>query len=402
MRKTLVSEIMVAAILLLCIPGYSQFTGVKTLEITKEDMKGDLSQLSDLASKIQYIKLETNPEAFIGDVSYFKVLAIDKGFIIYHAIGKTEILLFGPDGSFIAKVGRLGKGPGEYNSSYKVVYDSFSDQVLVLNMNKVLFYDMKGKYQKTVFIDLSEQLRSLTVYDAKTWMLTYISPDNSGSIRSGVIWVDKQGKLLKDFDMTDNHMLGSLPELAHLNRILKFNGDIYYSMYNYTRYYRFDLKNVWTLAFEIKTPAPVIDETLITAVQKNHDAFDEWIRNKGFMKSSTFKNHQLWLYFTMMKLPNIVYDFDNKKIYRWSSDPVYKAPGIVNDIDGGPPVHPLTFMGENKIVELLDASQLLTYNDEGLLTKRTNIKSGSTELLNLVKQTKPDDNPIIRIVTLKR
>ena len=129
-------------------------------------------------------------------------------------------------------------------------------------------------------------------------------------------------------------------------------------------------------------------------------AMNEFIGNNGMVSSTNLKNGYLWVSF-INKAPNIILDYKNQNVFRWSSDPVYQAPGIVNDLDGGPPVNPVIFFGEDKTVELLDVTTLLGYKDKGLLTRKTTTKSGSTELLNLIKNTKPDDNPIIRIVTLK-
>ena len=96
----------------------------------------ELKYLSEIATDIQYIPLETRPEALMRFVNYFK--ATDDKFYI-NTLG--ELLCFNKSGKYLYKLSQRGRGPNEYE--YLVDYDVNPEKnsVVVLTGVKLFFYD---------------------------------------------------------------------------------------------------------------------------------------------------------------------------------------------------------------------------------------------------------------------
>jgi len=93
-------------------------------------------QLSSFVSEINCITLETNKNCLIGNRPYF--------FMTDNHIFYNE-LMFDKNGKFVRKIGKIGKGPGEYVFARKVsineerrefyVYDNFQHRIMVYDLD---------------------------------------------------------------------------------------------------------------------------------------------------------------------------------------------------------------------------------------------------------------------------
>lgn len=70
-------------------------------------------------SSIELVQLETPGEDFLGQST--KMLLADGNYLLWDA-GNKKIQLYGPDGRFLNRVGRSGRGPGEYHTLWNVLY----------------------------------------------------------------------------------------------------------------------------------------------------------------------------------------------------------------------------------------------------------------------------------------
>jgi hypothetical protein len=96
--------------------------------------------LTDLASSINEIQLETNKNAFLGlikDVKCFNSkLYINDG---------NQILVFNNDGDFLLKLGHKGAGPGEYGIVYSMTIDSNKNLIYVSSVRKIIIFTEDNK-----------------------------------------------------------------------------------------------------------------------------------------------------------------------------------------------------------------------------------------------------------------
>lgn len=108
------------------------------------------SKLSDIASDLSVVTLETNPDCLIGVFS--ALLYLDNEYIIFRS-DKT-ILVFDGEGKFLNKINALGNGPGEYNSIVSSFVDNTNKHIYIVDYEQVLVYNYNGDFirsYKTTF-----------------------------------------------------------------------------------------------------------------------------------------------------------------------------------------------------------------------------------------------------------
>jgi len=105
------------------------------------------------------------------------------------------LLVFTGNGDFIRKVGRNGKGPGEYNQIQDFSISKSNGNLLILDLGKVIEYDVYGNFVKTYMIDTDDH----SILPTRIERL----PDNqflleaSGSFQLGMF--NESGVLVKRF-----------------------------------------------------------------------------------------------------------------------------------------------------------------------------------------------------------
>lgn len=104
-------------------------------------------KLSDLAEGYEVVRFEDT------DSALFRVWkpVISDNYILIIQGAQQPAMLFDRKGGFIGKVGSVGNGPGEYVLLYDAYIDEPRGAIFMTQMvdNRVLEYDLKGKYVKS-------------------------------------------------------------------------------------------------------------------------------------------------------------------------------------------------------------------------------------------------------------
>lgn len=126
------------------------------------------TKLSELVEDFQVIRFETKDEAF------FKPswLYFSDNYICVRQDSKA-VKLFTKSGRFIANIGEIGQGPGEYKFVYDVIMDEKAGNIYItpLVSETILKYDMNGNFLND--IDLGERINKGRLF---------IQPDSTLSI----------------------------------------------------------------------------------------------------------------------------------------------------------------------------------------------------------------------------
>lgn len=126
---------LIILILLICSCGSKDNSTIRTIDLLSPGGE-QITNLSEIADDIQYIPLETNPDAFMRFVGSLK-----SGNDKFYINTVLELLVFDKTGKFLYKLDQHGRGPNEY--VYLSDYDIKPEEnlVIVLTRGKLYFYN---------------------------------------------------------------------------------------------------------------------------------------------------------------------------------------------------------------------------------------------------------------------
>ena len=151
---------------------------VAKVEVSESDKGFDVCQMADFE---KVIPLETVGDALIGEIDK---LEMDDSHIVILDKRMRTVWLFGIDGKFIRKIGRLGNGPKEYVSLDDMCFDKENRTVWIWDRVKqvMLEYDLAGDFLKEVATGFSSNVFAKT--NEGFWLYySYLkNPDNNSLI----------------------------------------------------------------------------------------------------------------------------------------------------------------------------------------------------------------------------
>jgi hypothetical protein len=103
-----------------------------------------LFKLSDISDSLEYIELKTPPGMPIMAIH----IAVSKEYIFVGS--KGAVYQFTMSGDFIRPVGRIGRGPGEYQSAIDVVVDEKNRRVSIMSYPAMCHYSFDGGFLGSV------------------------------------------------------------------------------------------------------------------------------------------------------------------------------------------------------------------------------------------------------------
>ena len=130
------------------------FYSVDLLEMEK--MKGEEILLSDLIESLEIIKLDNREEALIATYSFG--IDVSSNYILIEPDGVSALKLFTRKGRYVADIGGVGQGPGEYKYAVNRFLDEKQGRVAIAENKKMLFFDLKGQFLSEESISLPETI----------------------------------------------------------------------------------------------------------------------------------------------------------------------------------------------------------------------------------------------------
>jgi hypothetical protein len=152
MKKTV---IVIIALIVLCTCKYSRqlnrdlnYTAISVdPEKAMENIK-----MSEIFETVEYIALESPDEHLIGEID--QLLIYKERLYILDQRHTQSVFCFTKEGKFLYELNKKGQGPGEYTNIDNISIDHDSEHLLIFFNQKILEYDLEGKYIKTHFVDL--------------------------------------------------------------------------------------------------------------------------------------------------------------------------------------------------------------------------------------------------------
>ena len=178
---------------------------LETINVKEAFDKKEKLLLSEVASNIEYIPLETNEKCFIDN---YARIAIDKDFIV--VVSFRQIFLFDRiSGDFVREVGAYGKGPGEYTATTHQPFDAERRIIYAVRGKDILEYNLDGSLNRTItspfdFLGLTFTMINTGIYasympnvlgDSPEFLFLFDAEGNEVKVVPNVNFYEREGKL---------------------------------------------------------------------------------------------------------------------------------------------------------------------------------------------------------------
>ncbi len=187
----------------------------------------DSISILDSYSDIEFIPFESKPNCLI---SHIKKLEVSKrGFYIMDISAKPSILYFDKNGRFIRKIGKYGKGKGEYQHLSDFSVSNNGDTIIIATYYGFNAYDYEGNFL------FSKHIERGSIHSVQAFPKGYVySSDFSGDTYCLHI-MDFNLEQVKDLCATNGRVIPTFPLIYNS---IRYNNNklYYYNQYNSSLY----------------------------------------------------------------------------------------------------------------------------------------------------------------------
>ncbi len=356
-------------------------------------------KLSEIASSIEYVPLETSKNCLI---NRFPNIYANNKFIVIKAF--EQILVFNRiTGEFVKQLGHYGKSPGGYGYVNRKMIPNFKYNYSVIAEDwdyNLIEYDIKtGKYRKRIKFDKTLHADIFYRINDTTLLLYYHywAPKD----KTGLALVNNNGDIVSPITNYRIQIAGNVNgvvrsaqgEIFHLKQKLFFKeyfNDTLYTLNNER------LKPIYVLNTENHKPLPNFKKKEFKTHNHNEDYNLRW-----FCTSSRFIFFTLW--YNNMFYTSVIDKKTNELKITYSKTPYFKFDNyfnyysFINDIDNFIDFIPKYIDDQDYAIALLEAYEITEWFEKNP-EKAKNLPLRLQKLKN-VKET---DNPVVMIVKLKK
>lgn len=332
---------------------------VRLSDCFRQQTSGIIS-LSKIADSISYLKLETLEESIIGNATRIK--QVMDGFLIND---RTESLLkFDKEGKFIWKLSKQGRGPLEYEMlNPDLCIDEKLKEIFLPDRKNIFIYDYNGKFKEVI---------RLPFYVDKIFFLKtgfYLVANSNPNDQFLACVIDHMGEIIKQFKNNNINQ-----RINYFGRLSNTSGS--QIILNTDKILLSNLDTIWEL-----------DEELGLRIKYIIDRRIENSENQVYSYSLNVLNDSLLTFSFIYKGSHCLFDLQSNLYHE------LKSGSIKDDMDSGTDVA-IWKAKEGMIIEALPASELLSLD----ITK---VREES-DLIKIIKEVNINDNPVLRIIRLKK
>ncbi len=371
-------------------------------------------QLTDLATEIQYIPLETTPESILGSI---KEVYVTKNNILVYS---NEIFLFDRKGHFLRKIGQKGKGPFEY--SLLGVPRIINDTVFVpttIPKNNIFLFSTNGQPLTSISTKINgfNPIFDNWYYDSPNILLQV--PNYNGKEKCRIISFNPNGDTINCYANTTffNTQSEFVNTEVTSNHFYRFKDRIMYKeMLNDT---------VWQIKNDVLIPIYVLKRGRygVPTEYRGLSMMDYLNKTEGkiqvnkilesehyiFFKTILFKNYPFDFYRgsandilgNMIKRPYPVLGCYNRKtketffVNPTNPEQQKEPTGIQNDFDGGINFLPENAISDNEFFSWVQAYDLKGYVETDYFKTATpKYPEKKKALEKLANSLDENDNPV--------
>lgn len=382
--------------------------GIELIDIESAAQNPKEIFLSQYASKINYIPLESSLQCLLGDASRLNIKLLNDIFCIWEdsrgTVLGSPVLCFNSNGKFLNIVGTHGRADNEFLTVCNVLTNDSKNLISIIDNTRALVYSKNGVY-KYNFEMLHNNIGNMAGAWLENDMVVFLKRKNFGAYlddknpRSDeLVVVDTTGNILKKFDL-GKHIIrtfeadspfgkgtGVLSKVASLYvcdnsiKIIR-NNDLIYD---------FNVSD-WKLnaQYKIDLGKYGLSENMIGA-KVSYD-------NKGVIESErfilmkvTFSTIDFPEYDRNYIISYFIYDKKERTTACLKYNIEDSEANFKNDIDGGINFYP-QYLKDGKMYQLVNAIDFIEMAE----------KSTSAHMKEVAAQLTEESNPVVVEVTLK-
>ena len=337
-------------------------------------------RVSEYASSMEYIPLETTEDCLIGED--FSLIVASKD-IFVHSFKNQKIYRFDRNGKYLNPIGKKGQGPGEYICPYSIYVDEASRECFSLDTfsGNIYVYEYDGTFKRKIHVPVApgRMMKMGDNYVIAQYLLDVSTCE--------MVSVTPEGKLLKKYTRNEGTKVGFAMFMPFF---FTFNDVVYYKNHLTEYIYSIDDKLKRKKAYWID-----LGKKQIKSEEDQYD-LKKGHMTKNKITISTISTHKdlMFIPYSNNKGCFAVYNTVSKKIFSPGKD---GKTGFIDDLTQGPLVTapcafcPITSLQKNQLVDYIKMSDLDVddYSDG--------------EFKQFLKKHKVDEfsNPIVRLVNLK-
>ncbi len=360
-------------------------------------------KLSEIVTDVEFVQLENTPEAFFREIENIE---FTKDYVFIQTWGQP-IFQFSLDGKLVRKVGKLGRGPEEYNNCLKMSVDEENERVYIYTTDLNIFvFNFDGEYIKTIHFPALNYMK-FWIWGRDSMFVSYLEAVD-GNEPYVFIEYNEQGDTLQTIAnhifWDTNEEFGTISSFFDQNFSYRFESRLHLKSYYNDTVYTYDNNNKFIPKFFIDLGKYKLPEEFIYERKWTRSLPGNFIWT-GVHETSNYVFLPYGYHFDQNKLESekkekglVLY---NKKTKEGTAVEEKLSGGFVDDLAGCPDFRPMVTNG-NSAIMLVSALEMKLYLDSDQF-KNSEVKSPEKKekLRQLNKTLNENDNDFLVMVKLK-
>ncbi len=350
--------------------------------------------LSVLSKQLKYIVLETTPDCLLRKIDH--MVFTDKYIFISDF---TALYKFGVDGKFIQKIGKTGRGPGEYRNVFTFAIDEPLNKIFLTNWGIFQEYDFAGNYIRSIKIK-----SIITGFNS----IQYIIQNSDKFIFHLANELEYINPIEYSLIITDTNAIPVMKFKNHNKRKSKPGITIakspFYLFQGQLRFMEYGVDTLFTLQSDSLKPYAIFDlgrfkmnpDPIIpfeaSESEKVLKQLSKKLRISDIIEDNDFLYIKLAYGFTDSLKLGIFNKHDNNITF-------LNKRGFINDLDGGVNFWPRYIYKDSVLVDYVNAYDFKTaVSDKISHALKDKYGEEYTKLIHMVGELKDESNPVLLIL----
>ena len=351
--------------------------------------------LSVLSKQLKYIVLETTPDCLLRGIGHI-VFTNNYIFISdFNALFKFDI-----DGKFIQKIGKTGRGPGEYRKVFTFAIDEPRNKIYLTNYGIIQEYDFNGNYIRSIKIR-----NIITGFNSNQYIIQNSDkfifhlanePEYINPIEYSLIVTDTNAIPIMKF--RNHHKRKSKPGITMATRspLYLFQGQV--------RFMEYGADTMFTVQSDNLNPYAIFDlgrfkmnpDPIMPFEASDQEKVEKQLNEKLWIHIINEDNDYLYIKLEYGFSDSIKLGIFNKHD---SNITFLNERGFINDLDGGIKFWPRYIYKDSVLVDYVNAYKFkAAVSDKISYALKDKYGEEYIKLIHMVGELKDESNPVLVIV----